>query len=100
MPLTWVPDQNTEVYSLDGHLLGTVAEAWPTEYASSPSLARATKQSGVGYFRLTGMKGGDLYVPLDMLADYADERLRIKLIKRLIAKQGWDKRPADLPAGA
>ena len=97
MPLAFIPDQHTDVYSVDGHLLGTVTEAWPAEHASSPSLARATKQTGLGYFRLSGFKGGDLYVPLDMLSDYADERLKIKLTKNQIAKQGWGQRPADLP---
>ena len=97
MTLTWVPDQDTEVYSLDGHLIGKVAEAWPSEYASSRTLARVAKETGMGYFRLTGFKGGDLFVPINELADYTDERVRIRLTKKQIAKKGWDQRPADLP---
>jgi hypothetical protein len=97
MPFNWVPDQSTDVYSLDGHLIGQVAEAWPSEYASSRTLARAAKETGMGYFRLTGFKGGDLFVPLDALADYTDERLRIRFTKNQIAKQGWNQRPAELP---
>lgn len=99
MPLNWVPNQsNTEVYSVDGHLLGIIAEAWPAEYASSRTLASATKQAGAGYFRLSAAKGSDLYVPIAMLSDYTDERVRIRLTKNQIAKQGWDQRPAGLPA--
>src|SRR3954454_12162087 len=98
MPLSWVPNQETEVYSLDGHLLGTVAEAWPAEYASSRTLATLTKQTGMGYFRLAVAKGDDLYVPIAELSDYTDERVRIRLTKGQIAKQGWNQRPAGLPA--
>ncbi len=97
MALTWVPKQATEVYSLDGHLIGKVAEAWPTDYASSRTLARVAKEAGMGYFRLTGFKGGDLYVPLDAMADYTDERARIRYTRNQIAKKGWNQRPADLP---
>jgi hypothetical protein len=97
MPFNWVPDQSTDVYSVDGHLIGKVAEAWPSEYASSRTLARAAKETGMGYFRLTGFKGGDLFVPFDALADYTDERLRIRFTKNQIAKQGWNQRPAELP---
>ena len=49
-----------DVYSMDGHLVGQVAEAWPAEYASSRALASAIGQQGMGYFRMTGFKGGDL----------------------------------------
>lgn len=89
--------QETDVYSVDGHLIGKVAEGWASEYASSSSLAGTTKQIGTGYFRMTGFKGGDLFVPLDALSDYTDERVRIRYTKNQIGKQGWDKRPADLP---
>lgn len=97
MPLNWVPDQTTQVYSLDGHLIGTVAEAWPSEFASSSSLAQATNQTGQGYFRMTREKGDDLYVPIAALSDYADERARIGMTLRQILKQGWDQRPDGLP---
>jgi hypothetical protein len=97
MPFNWVPNQDTDVYSVDGHLIGKVAEGWADDYASSPTLAQSVRQTGSGYFRMTGFKGGDLYVPLDALADYTDERVRIRFTKNQIAKQGWDKRPAGLP---
>ena len=89
--------QETDVYSVDGHLIGKVAEGWASEYASSRTLAGTTHQTGVGYFRMVGLKGGDLFVPLSALSDYTDERVRIRLTKTQISKQGWDKRPADLP---
>jgi hypothetical protein len=98
MPLIpWVINAQIEVYSLDAHLLGTVAEAWPSEYSGSPTLARMVGKTGQGYFRLTGNKGGDLYVPIEALADFTEERLRIKYTRAQIRKQGWDKRPEDLP---
>ncbi len=87
--------QQTDVYSVDGHLIGKVAEGWASEYASSRTLAGTIHQTGVGYFRLTGLKGGDLFVPLSAVADYTDERLRIRFTKAQITRQGWDKRPAD-----
>jgi hypothetical protein len=96
MPFNWVPNQETAVYSVDGHLVGQIAEAWPAEYASSRALAGAIGQQGMGYFRMTGFKGGDLFVPVSALADYADERVRLKVTKGMIAKQGWDQRPAGL----
>ena len=89
--------QRTEVYSADGHLIGTVAEGWASEYASSRTLAGTTHQTGVGYFRMTSPKGSEIFVPLSALSDYTDERVRIRLTKAQIGKQGWDKRPADLP---
>ena len=88
--------QQTDVYSMDGHLVGQVAEAWPAEYASSRTLASAIGQQGMGYFRMTGFKGGDLYVPISAMADYTDERVRLKVTKKLIAGQGWEQRPAGL----
>lgn len=97
MPFNWIPDQNTDVYSIDGHLIGKVAEGWASEYASSRSLAGAIKETGMGYFRMTGFKGGDLFVPLNAMSDYTDERLKIRFTKAQIGKQGWDKRPAELP---
>jgi hypothetical protein len=96
MPFNWVPNQDTDVYSLDGHLVGQVAEAWPSEYSSSRALASAIGEQGMGYFRMTGFKGGDLFVPVSALADYADERVRLKVTKKLIARQGWERRPAGL----
>jgi hypothetical protein len=96
MPFNWVPNQETDVYSMDGHLVGQVAEAWPAEYASSRALASAIGQQGMGYFRMTGFKGGDLFVPVSAMADYADERIRLKVTKGMIAKQGWDQRPGGL----
>jgi hypothetical protein len=89
--------QRTDVYSIDGHLIGTVAEGWASEYASSRTLAGTTHQTGVGYFRVTRPKGDDLFVPMSALADYTDERLRVRFTKAQIGKQGWNKRPADLP---
>lgn len=89
--------QQTTVYSIDGHLIGRVTEGWANEYASSRSLASTLHETGVGYFRLTGTKGGDLFVPLSALSDYTDERLRLRLTRAQIGKQGWDKRPAGLP---
>ncbi len=96
MPFNWVPNQDTDVYSLDGHLVGQVAEGWPDEYASSKDLAGAIGQQGMGYFRMTGFKGGDLFVPVSSLADYSDERVRLRVTKAQIAKQGWDRRPSGL----
>ncbi len=97
MAFNWIPNQDTAVYSVDGHLVGKVAEGWPAEYTSSRALADTIGQRGMGYFRMTGFKGGDLFVPLDALSDYTDERVRIRFTKAQIGKQGWDKRPADLP---
>jgi len=96
MPFNWVPNQETQVYTMDGHLIGQVADAWPAEYASSGPLAKAIGQQGMGYFRLTGVKGGDLFVPTSAMADYTDERIRLKVTKATIGKQGWDRRPAGL----
>ncbi len=96
MAFNWIPNQDTEVYSVDGHLVGKVAEGWPAEYASSDALAGTIGQQGMGYFRMTGFKGGDLFVPTSALADYADERVRLKVTKGQIAKQGWNQRPAGL----
>jgi hypothetical protein len=99
MPLIpWVVNENTAVYSLDAHLLGTVAEAWPSEYSGSPTLARTVGKTGQGYFRLASAKGSDLYVPIEALADFTEERLRIRYTRAQIRKQGWDKRPDDLPS--
>lgn len=97
MPLNWIPQQNTVVYSVDGHLIGKVAEAWADEYASSRTLANATDKTGVGYFRMTGFKGGDLYVPMNAMSDYTDERIKLRYTRSQIAKQGWHDRPALLP---
>ncbi len=99
MPFNWVPQQSADVYSIDGHLIGKVAEGWASEYASSRSLAGAIKETGIGYFRLTGFKGGDLYVPLDAMSDYTDERVKLRFTKNQIARQGWGERPAALPRG-
>ena len=96
MAFNWVPNQDTDVYSVDGHLVGKVAEAWPAEYTSSRALADTIGQRGMGYFRMTGFKGGDLFVPTSALADYADERVRLKVTKGQIAKQGWNQRPTGL----
>lgn len=96
MPFNWIPEFSADVYSVDGHLIGKVGEGWASDSASSPTLARATKQTGVGYFTLTGFKGGDLYVPMDAVSDYADERLKLKFTKNQIAKKGWGQRPAEL----
>ena len=92
-----IPNQDTEVYTIDGHLVGSVAEAWPTEYASSRTLARMLGEAGSGYFRLTGFKGGDLYVPFEAISDYSAERIRLNLTRKQLGAQGWDKRPAELP---
>ncbi len=96
MAFNWVPNQDTEIYSVDGHLVGKVAEGWPAEYASSDALAGTIGQQGMGYFRMTGFKGGDLFVPTSALADYANARVRLKITKGQIAKQGWNQRPAGL----
>lgn len=96
MAFNWVPNQDTAVYSLDGHLVGQVAEGWPAEHTSSRDLASAIGEQGVGYFRMTGFKGGDLFIPTSALADYADERVRLKVTKGQIGKQGWDRRPGGL----
>jgi hypothetical protein len=37
-------------------------------------------------------------VPIEALADFTEERLRIKYTRAQIRKQGWDKRPEDLPS--
>ncbi len=97
MPLNWVPLQQTVVYSVDGHLIGRVAEGWPSEYASSRAVARAVDETGMGYFRMTGFKGGDLYVPFNAMSDYTDERIKLRFTKNQIAKKGWGERPAELP---
>lgn len=99
MIVNWngVPGLPTEVYSIDGHLVGTVTEAWPEDYASTSRLARALNQTGSGYFRLGGFKNQDLYVPLNAVADYAEERLRLKVTRKQLGQQGWEERPAGLP---
>ncbi len=102
----WVPEQEADVYTIDGHLVGRLAEAWPDQYAGSRTLARSIGQLGVGYFRMTGFKKGwraqpiDLYVPLDAMSDYADGRIRLRFTKNQLARQGYDQRPAGLPAPA
>ena len=96
MPFNWIPQQNTDVYSVDGHLIGKVTEGWASEYASSRSLAGAIKETGMGYFHMTGYKGGDLYVPLSAMSDYTDERMKLRFTKAQVGKQGWDKRPSEL----
>ena len=102
----WVPEQEADVYTIDGHLVGRVVEAWPAEYAGSRTLARTVGKLGAGFFRMTGFKKGwraqpiDLYVPLDAMSDYADGRIRLRFTKNQLAKQGFDQRPAGLPAAA
>ena len=34
------------------------------------------------------------------IADFSDERVRLKLTRKLLASQGWDRPPAELPARA
>lgn len=92
----WVPGQKLDVYSVDGHLVGRVAEAWPAEYTSSRTLARLLGETGTGYFRMTGFKDADLYVPLDAVSDFSKERVRLNITRKQLAKQGWDKRPDEL----
>ncbi len=94
MPFNWVPNQDTAVYTMDGHLVGQVAEAWPSEYTSSKALANAVGEQGTGYFRMTGFKGGDLFIPTSAMADYTDERIRLKVTKGALGKQGWNTRPS------
>ncbi len=94
----WVPGQQMDVYAIDGHLVGSVAEAWPAEHTSSRTLARALGETGEGYFRMTVPKGADLYVPFEALADFSKERVRINMTRKQLLKQGWDRRPAELPA--
>lgn len=91
-----IPNQHTDVYTIDGHLVGSVAEAWPAEYASSRSLARMLGQAGSGYFRLAGFKGGDLYVPFEAMSDYTEERIRLNVTRKQLGARGWDKRPAEI----
>ncbi len=93
----WVPGQRLDVYTIDGHLVGQVAEAWPSEYTSSRTLARALGETGEGYFRMTAAKGPDLYVPFEAMSDFAASRLRLNLTRKQLLKQGWDRRPAELP---
>ena len=96
MPFNWVPDQETAVYTIDGHLIGTVAEGWPAEYTSNKDLASTIGQQGMGYFRVAGYTGGDLFVPTSAMADYSNTRLRLKVTKAVIGKQGWERRPTGL----
>ena len=99
---TWIgiPGQDLAVFTLDGHRVGSVAEAWPEEYTSDPQLARLLRETGSGYFRLTGFGDADLYVPFTAIADFSDERVRLKLTRKQLAGQGWDRPPAELPARA
>ena len=95
-----IPGQDLAVFTLDGHRVGSVAEAWPEEYTSDPELARLLREAGSGYFRLTGFGDADLYVPFTAIADFSDERVRLKLTRKQLAAQGWDRPPAELPARA
>ena len=92
-----VPGRTLEVYSIDGHLVGTDADAWPETHTSTRRLARTIGEPGEGYFQLTGFKGGDLYVPFSALADFSDERIRLNLTRKQLAAQGWHEPPAHLP---
>jgi hypothetical protein len=92
-----VPGRTLEVYSLDGHLVGTVADAWPESYTGSSRLARTIGEPGTGYFQLTGFKGGDLYIAFEAIADFSDERIRLKLTRKQLGRQGWHERPSHLP---
>ncbi len=76
-----VPNRTQEVYSIDGHLVGTVADAWPESYTSNSRLAQMIGEEGEGYFQLTGFTGGDLNVT-----------------RKQLGQQGWDERPAYLSA--
>ncbi len=93
-----VPNRTQEVYTIDGHLVGTVADAWPESYTSSRRLARTIGEEGEGYFQLTGFKSGDLYVPFSAVADFSDERIRLNVTRKQLGQQGWDERPARLSA--
>ena len=93
-----VPNRTLEVYSLDGHLVGTAADAWPEEYTGTARLAQTIGETGEGYFQLTGFKGGDLYVPFSAMADFSDERIRLKVTRKQLGKQGWHERPVHQPA--
>ena len=96
--LNFVPNADTEVYSIDGHLIGLVVDAHAAEYSSSRSLGRLVGETGAGYFVMEpiGMKGvGALYVPMDAMSDYTDERIRLRFPKKQLKAQGWDKPPTD-----
>ena len=92
------PNRTQEVYSIDGHQVGTVADVWPESYTSTRRLARTIGEEGEGYFQLTGFKGGDLYVPFSAVADFSDERIRLNVTRKQLGRQGWDERPAHLSA--
>lgn len=96
--LNFIPNENTEVYSIDGHLIGRVVDAYAAQYGSSRSLARLVGETGAGYFVMEpiGMKGvGALYVPMDAMSDYTDERIRLRFTKKRLKGLGWDKPPTD-----
>lgn len=98
---TAILGMETEVLSLDAQHVGAVSGAWPEDYAGGGGLARAVGKEGSGYFRLSGFKGArgrDLYVPFDAIADFTNSRIRLKLTRRQLAGQKWDRRPANLPA--
>lgn len=97
--LAWSPGHRTEVYTIDGHLVGTVTEGWPAEYTSSRTLARMLDETGRGYFLLSRPKGADLYVPLEAVSDFTRDRIRLRLTRKQLGAQGWDKRPTRLEQG-
>jgi hypothetical protein len=98
---TAILGMETEVLSLDAQHVGAVSGAWPEDYAGGGGLARSIGKEGSGYFRLSGFKGArgrDLYVPFTAIADFTDGRIRLKLTRKQLAGQQWDRRPAGLPA--
>lgn len=94
--LNFIPHDDTEVYSIDGHLIGKVLDAHAAQYTSSRSLARLVGEVGSAYFQMEplGLRGVDtLYVPLDAMSDYTDERVRLRFTRKQIGKLGWDQPP-------
>lgn len=96
--LSFAPFEDTEVYSVDGHLIGRVVDAQAAQYASSRTLARLVGETGSGYFEMAplGMRGvGALYVPLDAMSDYTGKRVRLRFTRNQVRKMGWDRPPTD-----
>lgn len=91
------PDVATEVITIDGHLVGTVGDAWPEAYAGNRGRRGGLGKVGTGYFLLERSNAPNLYVPFGAMADYTSGRVRLKYPRKQLAKLCWE-RPPEPPA--
>lgn len=87
------PGSAAEVMTLDGHLVGSVADAWPEAYAGNRGQRGGLGKVGMGYFLLERPHAPNLYVPFGAMADYTGGRIRLKYARKQLDKMGWERPP-------